>query len=298
MKKNYTDSDIKKLLQDLAEFVPEIDVNDTEWGTFLREFIAARPDVKMDESFAVELREQLLRRAENTSIYKKKKFPLWLKFTTSFAFGAGVCAAVLVPILQVPEVVHTEENAAPMMMRGMKSMPQVAMDMADENVESLTLRDADKIPEFELAPMMAKEVAEPVMFQSVPEEEDAALMAGAGMLNSEVGIPQKMMMDGAFNSRMAIRQDQLAWDKMPSDAELLRVATAFFEKHNFDALGDVTPRIDKWWENGEEMDWKPEFAPDRVGVVFSIGNGLEDIRIDVETRTLRVVWMSYNQSRR
>lgn len=298
MKKNFTDSDIKKLLVDLAELVPEIDPNDSEWGSFLREFIAARPDVKMDEQFALELREQLLQRSNQAQSRTHVRLPQWLKFGGTFVAGAAMCAAVIVPMLKTPDFVQTENVKVPVTMWSMKAMPKLAMDRGENQVEPLILTDAEEIPEFEIAPMMMKEMAAPVMLQSLPEPDSGEIMAGAGMLNSEVGVPATMMMDGAFNSRMVIPQDQLAWEYMPSDAEILRVATEFFQHHNFDSLGDVTPRVDKWWENQAEMDWKPEFAPDRVGVVFSIGNGLEDIRIDVETRTLRVVWMSYNQSDR
>ena len=298
MKKNYTDSDIQKMLVDLAELVPEIDPNDSEWGSFLREFITARPEIQVNEQFLQELRVRVLERAHQLQMKKRGMLPRWLQLSGMFVTGAAVCAVILVPVLNVPKEYQAddeiESRSLKMVSNNTRSVqPKTDQDLADTPVEALILNDAEEIPEFELAPMMAQKVVAPEMIQSVPEKGDAALMAGAGMPNSEVGVPQKIMMDGAFNSRMTIRQDQLVWDQMPSDTEILSVATEFFRNHKFDLLGSFVARVDKWWEDGEEIDGKPEFAPDRVGVVFIFDGG--EVRIDVDTRTLAVVWMSWSR---
>lgn len=302
MKKNYTDTDIQKLLVELAEFVPEINPNDTEWREFLREFIAARPDIQLDAAFEKEIRYQLIERAKKLKTKKRFMFPQWLKFGSTFVAGAVMCAAIIVPVLETPDLIQGQDNGAEPKMALMSGgkVPMENRLRGKMAIKSLRLDDAEDIQEFKIAPMMAKEMAAPMMLRSVPQEE--ALMVAAGTLNSAVGaveqadvLHEPIMLNRSVDSRMMERRDELVWEDMPSDAEILRVATEFFENHNFDSFGEVAPRIDKWWDNNEESDWKPEFAPERVGVVFSIGHGVEDIRIDVETRTLKVVWMTYRQ---
>lgn len=268
MKKNYTDSDIQKMLVDLAELMPEIDPNDSEWGGFLREFIAARPEIQVNEQFVQELRVRLLERAHQLQTKKRSMLSRWLQLFGMFVTGAAVCAVILVPVLNAPEEHRAHDKRAlrtlKMVSSNMRSVqPKMDQDLADTPVEALTLKDADEIPEFEIAPMMAQEMSPAV---HSPEADE----------NGEM--------------------PQVSWEDMPSDAEILSVATEFFRNHKFDLLGSFEARVDKWWEDGEEIDGKPEFAPDRVGVVF-IFDGRE-VRIDVDTRTLAVVWMSYGHGQR
>ena len=296
MKKNYTDSDIQKMLVDLAELVPEIDPNDSEWGAFLREFIAARPEVRLNEQFAQELRVRVLERANQLKTKKRGVLPRWLQLSGMFVTGAAVCAVILVPILNTSKEYQAHDEMASRSLKMVSNntrsvQPKMALDSADTPVEALTLNDAEEIPEFEIAPMMAQEMPPAVR---LPEADMNGEMAAAGTLNTMIGEPRLMMADDAVSVSSLREMPQLSWEDMPSDAEILRVATEFFRNHKFDSLGTFEPRIDTWWENNGEMNWKPEFAPDRVGVVFAFGNGLDDIRIDVDTRTLRVVWMSLN----
>jgi hypothetical protein len=300
MKKKYTDSDIQKMLVDLAEFVPEIDPNDAEWREFLREFIVARPNVQLNKEFAKEIRERILARSQQL---KKScwNIPQWLKLSGTFVAGAAMCATVIIPILRTPEFFETQDFVHENKTNRLKTID--AKDEKHEVIE-LILEDNQDISEFNIAPMMAKEMSAPVMVRSMPTLESDEMMVAAGTLNSTIGevsmgseMIEPMMFDGAINSRKRKMPPQLKWEEMPSDSDILRVATVFFMKHNFDTLSVSEPRLDKWWDN-EETSWKPEFAPDRVGVIFSGENGLEDIRIDVETQTLKVVWMSYNHSAR
>ncbi len=299
MKKKYTDSDIQNMLVELAEFVPEIKPNDTEWKEFLREFISARPNIELNEAFARELRDRILERSQQLKT-SRWKIPQWLKLSGTFIAGAAMCALVIVPILRTPDIID-----APNFIHTKRTQLQ-AMNGGEEKHEviELILEDSDNIPEFDIAPMMAKEMSSPEMARSMPMSETQELMVAAGTLNSTIGevsvedgMIEPMAFDGMVNSRMVDMPPQLEWEKMPSDSAILRVATEFFMKHNFDTLSMSEPQIDKWWEN-EEMTWEPKFAPDRVGVIFSGENGLEDIRIDVDTRTLKVVWMTYNYSMR
>jgi len=370
MKKNYTDSDIKKMLKELARFVPEVDVNDTEWGAFLREFIAARPTEKLDKAVAQEIRCRILQRSEELHQQKQSRIPRWLKFTAPVALGAAVCAVVIVPMLQKPDMVLMKESSAPVLHNRIasRSVPivekEVQMPLSQDRAV-LVVQEIEQIfpvsepEEVVITPQMLEReeevpapdpeeenqpaegdrafldeppVPEAMMYMSEPvvevpepeevvvtpkmvlssEESNAPEPEGVAQLDSlfpeETGGGDTMMAAPASamggisvvvqKSASVSSLPQLRWEDVPSDAEILRVATEFFRQHNFDSLGDVMPQIDKWWDNGEEMDWKPEFAPERVGVVFAMGNGLEDIRIDVETRTLRVVWMTYSQSNR
>ncbi len=290
MTKKYTDSDIQKMLVDIAELVPEIDPHDSEWREFLREFIASRPDIQFNEQFAQELRVRVLERAQLLKNKKRTVLPQWFKLSGMFAAGAAVCALIMVPMIRTSEFSQIQDELAPVAnmkmdrMRGGSGEPEMAL---------LTMEDAETIPEFEIDSMMVKERRAPTMLRPLPPEEDGE-MAAAGTLNSEIGVSELMMApDSSFP-----KIPQLSWENMPSDDQILKVATEFFMKRNFDNLSVKAPVLDKWWENNGEGNWKPEFAPDRVGVVFASGNGLEDVRIDVDTRTLEVVWMSWSQSQR
>jgi hypothetical protein len=298
MKKNYTDSDIQKMLVDLAELIPEIDPNDSEWREFLREFIAARPEVQLNEQFAQELRVRILDRAHQLQTRKRGVLPRWLQLSGMFVTGAAVCALILVPILNTSKEYQAHDEMASRSLKMVSNntrsvQPKMTLDSADTPVEALTFNDVEEIPEFEIAPMMAKGMAEPIRLESLPNSDMNEEMAAAGTLNTMIGEPRLMMAEDSVAISSLREMPQLSWEDMPSDAEILRVATEFFQHHNFDSLGDVTPRVDKWWENQAEMDWKPEFAPDRVGVVFTFDGG--EVRIDVDTRTLEVVWMSWSR---
>jgi hypothetical protein len=293
MKKKYTDSDIQKLLTDLAELVPEIDPNDAEWREFLREFIAARPNVHLDEALAKEVRQKLFQRVSELKNPKGFILPLWLKLSGTFLAGAAACALIIVPMIRTPEFSQTQDELAPVAnmktdrMRGSSGEPEIAL---------LTMEDAETIPEFEIEPMMAKEMGFPKTLRSLSSEEDGEMVAASGTLNSEVGMAPVMMdMDGApmmeRNSErdlvMPVVPVQLKWEDVPSDDQIFRVAVEVFENNNFDTLGLQKPFIDKWWERGEE-NIHTEFAPEVMSVVFVYDDGKE-LRMEINVITMEVV---------
>ncbi len=272
MKKKYTDSDIQKILTDLSEFIPEIDPSDTEWKEFLKEFIAARPEVKLDAVLAKEIRQRLVQRAASLHAPKQFRFPQWVKFAGTFVAGAAVCAVVIIPILKIPDT-----DTAQVSERSLFYIPSEEIDLdglAINSVEKLTLIDSEKVPEFDIAPMAVKRMI-PVLEQNLSSNEEV-------MIASDSVIPEEKPRTDSFMKGKGILL--LGWEDVPSDLEILNVAMLFVEEKGYAIGGD--PFIDKWWER--EGDLSPEFAPDYFEVVFPLANGAE-LRVKVDARIMQVV---------
>ncbi len=305
MKKQFTDSDIKKMLKELAEFVPEIDVNDTEWGAFLREFIAARPKEKLDESVAQEIRCRILQRSEELHQRKHRRIPRWLKFTAPVALGAAVCAVVIVPMLQKPDIALIKESSSPVLhnRKASRPVPILEQDMAEPVVqeEGTVLSEPEDVvitsqvlerKEETLAPEPIIQMQKPVV--EVPGPEEVVITPQMVLLSEESNVlePEEEAQSVAPTTKaMAVPSPvspgQLIWEDVPSDADILRVATEAFEDNGFDSRGLDKSYIDKWWEEQGEMA-SSEFAPEIMTVIFPSANG-ESIRIELNVRTMEVV---------
>lgn len=185
MTNKITNSDIKKLLTELAEHVPEIDPTDDEWLTFLKNFIAARPNVKIDKTFQKELRAELITRAaqiDKPVAHTSAHVGIWWKLGLTFAGGAAICAAVIVPMM----INTPTEVAAPrhQKMMARDSMSEMAM-MADEVAHSpkiLITNESDDI-----TPVSVENVAKNAFEKIEKQDNEIAEIARDGMIAGKGG---------------------------------------------------------------------------------------------------------------
>ena len=266
MKKHMSDAELKRVMGEIAELFPEIDPGDDQWREFMRDFIAARPDVVIDETFSRVLRAEILLRAGEMSM-SSSRWKRWMGMCGMFVAGVAVSAIVVLPMTSFNFEEANEIGHERVMLGG--AMPEMAMMKTSEHLDVSAGTLNSRMGGAEMAMM-----AEPMMYDG-----GLALDGEDLMVNSEI--------------------PQLSWDEMPSDGEILAVAIEFFDDRGFDSGDFDEPVIEKWWEmrdeddlNGFDID-RPEFAPDRLGVVFTGRNGGE-IRIDVGMKDLNVLWMSYS----
>lgn len=257
MTKKITDTDIKKLLAELAEHVPEIDPTDDEWLTFLKNFIAARPDVKIDKKFQKELRAELIARAAQLDRpIAHTHSGLWWKLGLTFAGGAAVCAAVVVPMLT-----HTSTKITAPLAEKMMARDAVVFQKYDNQV-----------------PPLKSDAPAEQLFYSDAGAIDKTISAATTPKLSVTDSPE---FDQKYLRTTTSSLTPLDWEDVPAEAKLIAIAQKFLEKNEIDPQNFETPFVEKIWEINDQP--RPPYAPEQLTVVFSPG-----VRVTINLRTKTV----------
>lgn len=101
MKKNIDD-----LFSELIQMIPELKKNEDDWREFIKKFIDARPDSKIDANFKKDLHHEILKKTtymkNNPKTNDPKKDNLIGKLIFTFLGGGVLASMFIIPILNPP----------------------------------------------------------------------------------------------------------------------------------------------------------------------------------------------------